>query len=245
MRILVLGAGGIGGYFGGRLAAGGADVTFLVRPGRAAQLAANGLILRSPLGDVQVPVRTVLRENAGPGWDAIILACKSYDLEDAIATIRPIAPGALIVPQLNGLRHLDVLDTAFGAEAVAGGVAQIGVTMEADGTMRHLNRMQGFVHRPAPSGPGRTGTAVAGRAGKGRLRACAVGQYPAGHVGEIRIPLHAGGDVLPAARRRRPDRPHAGRRGADDGNVRRLRRRRRGRRLPAAPPPARARRAPR
>ena len=113
MRILILGAGGIGGYFGGRLAAGGADVTFLVRPRRAEQLQRNGLVIQSPFGDATVPVKTVQREQLEPGWDAIILACKAFDLDEAIATLRPAAGGALIVPQLNGMRHLDALDAAF------------------------------------------------------------------------------------------------------------------------------------
>ena len=152
MRILVLGAGGIGGYFGGRLAAAGVDVTFLVRPGRAAQLAANGLVIRSPLGDAHLPVKTLLRDQAAPGWDAIILACKAYDLDDAIATLRPAAPGALIVPQLNGLRHLEALDAAFGADNVAGGLAAIGVTMEPDGTIRHLGFTPVFAHGPRGAG---------------------------------------------------------------------------------------------
>ena len=148
MRILVLGAGGIGGYFGGRLAAAGVDVTFLVRPKRAEQLMQNGLVIRSPLGDAQVPVKTVLKEHAAPGWDAIIIACKAYDLDDAIASLRPAAPGALILPQLNGMRHLDVLDAAFGAENVTGGVAQIAVTLQPDGTVRHLTPMLGWKHGP-------------------------------------------------------------------------------------------------
>lgn len=148
MRILVLGAGGIGGFFGGRAAAGGADVTFLVRPRRAAQIAAHGLVIRSPLGDVTVQVRTVLADQVKPGWDAIILSCKAYDLDSAIAAIRPAAPGARIIPQLNGMRHLDTLDAAFGAEAVLGGMSGIGVTLDDDGTVRHLNNMAMFGYGP-------------------------------------------------------------------------------------------------
>src|SRR5487761_2239764 len=89
MRVLVLGAGGIGGYFGGRLAEAGADVTFLVRPGRAAQLAADGLVVRSPHGDIARPVRTVSAETlAGDGrHDVVLLTCKSYDLDAAIAAV--------------------------------------------------------------------------------------------------------------------------------------------------------------
>jgi 2-dehydropantoate 2-reductase len=146
MRILVLGAGGIGGYFGARLAAAGADVTFLVRPRRAAQLAANGLVVKSPLGDLALPVKTVTREAPGDGYGAILLSCKAYDLDDAIASIRPAAKGALVVPMLNGMAHLERLDAAFGKDWVAGGVAIIGVTMDGDGTIRHLNRAQTLIH---------------------------------------------------------------------------------------------------
>jgi 2-dehydropantoate 2-reductase len=148
MRILVLGAGGIGGYYGGRAAAGGADVTFLVRPKRAAQIAANGLVIKSPLGDATIAAKTVLADTVQPGWDAIILSCKAYDLDSAIEAIRPAAPGAKIIPQLNGMQHLDRLEAEFGAEAVLGGMTGIAVTLEADGTVRHLNTMATFGYGP-------------------------------------------------------------------------------------------------
>ena len=148
MRILVLGAGGIGGYYGGRAAAGGADVTFLVRPRRATQIAANGLVIKSPLGDATIAAKTVLAENVKPGWDAIILSCKAYDLDSAIAAIRPAAPGAKIIPQLNGMKHLNTLDEAFGADAVLGGMTGIAVTLDDDGTVRHLNTMATFGYGP-------------------------------------------------------------------------------------------------
>ncbi|EKU28227.1 2-dehydropantoate 2-reductase, partial [Alcaligenes sp. HPC1271] len=108
MRLLVLGAGGIGGYFGGRLAAAGVDVRFLVRPRRAAQLAETGLVIKSPLGDLTLPVKAVVE--APPSVDAVLLACKAYDLEGAMAAIAPaIGPSTCIVPLLNGVRHLDHL----------------------------------------------------------------------------------------------------------------------------------------
>jgi 2-dehydropantoate 2-reductase len=145
VRILVLGAGAIGGYFGGRLAAAGVDTTFLVRPGRAEQLAKGGLRIASPLGDVNIPVQTVTREHAVPGYDAILLSCKAYDLDDAIDAIRPAVAGAVIIPLLNGMRHLDRLETAFGKEAVGGGVAALFVGMEPDGLIRHVGQTQTFV----------------------------------------------------------------------------------------------------
>ena len=145
VRILVLGAGAIGGYFGGRLAAAGVDISFLVRPQRAELLARDGLRVKSPLGDLALPVKTVLREQVGPGYDAILLSCKSYDLDDAIEAIRPAVPGAVIFPLLNGILHLDRLDAAFGRAAVGGGVAALFVTMEPDGTVRHQGNVQNFV----------------------------------------------------------------------------------------------------
>ena len=148
MRILVLGAGGIGGYYGGRAAASGADVTFLVRPRRAAQIAANGLVIKSPLGDATIAAKTVQADDVQPGWDAIILSCKAYDLDSAIAAIRPAAAGARIIPQLNGVRHIDRLEAEFGADAVLGGMTGIAVTLDDDGTIRHLNTMATFGYGP-------------------------------------------------------------------------------------------------
>ena len=85
MRILVVGAGGIGGYFGGRLLNAGRDVTFLVRQRRAAQLAQSGLAVRSPLGDLDLPAPpTVLAEDIKGAFDLVLLSCKAYDLERAI-----------------------------------------------------------------------------------------------------------------------------------------------------------------
>lgn len=144
MRILILGAGGIGGYFGARLAAAGVDVTFLVRPARAERLARDGLVVTSPYGDVTQSVVAVTA--AAEPFDAVLLSCKAYDLDSAIAAITPaVGPDTLVLPLLNGVRHLDALDAAFGKTRVLGGVALIGVTMTGDGAIKHLNKLQGFV----------------------------------------------------------------------------------------------------
>src|ERR1700752_271675 len=92
MRILVVGAGATGGYFGGRLAQAGRDVTFLVRARRAAQLAAHGLMIRSPHGDFALPSpQPVLAETIAGTFDLILLSCKAYDLDGAIAAFAPAA----------------------------------------------------------------------------------------------------------------------------------------------------------
>jgi len=144
-RFLVLGAGAVGGYFGGRLAAAKADVTFLVRPARAAALNERGLVIESPLGDLRLPVRVATADTLNEVFDSVLLAAKAYDLEPAIAAIRPaVGPETAILPVLNGIKHLDRLDAVFGRERVLGGVAYIGATVTADGAIRHLNRAHGI-----------------------------------------------------------------------------------------------------
>jgi 2-dehydropantoate 2-reductase len=141
MRILVVGAGAIGGYFGGRLLAAGRDVTFLVRPRRAAQLAKTGLSVRSTLGDINIPSPPTVTEDAIKApFDLILLSCKSFDLEGAIDSFAPaVGPNTAIIPLLNGMRHLDVLDARLGSQHVLGGQCLISVVLDADGRILHLN----------------------------------------------------------------------------------------------------------
>ena len=144
MKILVLGAGGIGGYFGGRLAGAGVDVTFLVRPGRREQLARDGLVIRSPLGDARIPVRTVLAEEVRPDYDLVLFTCKAYDLDSAMEAIAPAMQGGscAVLPLLNGLAHFERLDERFGRARVIGGTCQINATLERDGTVVHGDALQ-------------------------------------------------------------------------------------------------------
>ncbi len=139
MKILVLGAGGIGGYFGGRLAQAGADATFLVRPKRREQIAKDGLVIESPLGNAKIAAKTVLAGELGPGYDLVLFTCKAYDLDSAMDAIAPaMTGGCAVLPMLNGLAHLDRLDARFGAASVMGGTCQINVVLAADGTVRHM-----------------------------------------------------------------------------------------------------------
>ena len=143
MRILVVGAGGVGGYFGGRLLAAGRDVTFLVRPRRAAQLARTGLVIRSPHGDLDLPSPpTVTADTLRDPFDLILLSCKAYDLADAVAALAPaVGPQTVILPLLNGMRHLDVLGARFGPEKVLGGLCQISAALDPEGRILHLIEM--------------------------------------------------------------------------------------------------------
>jgi 2-dehydropantoate 2-reductase len=142
MRILIVGAGATGGYFGGRLLQHGRDVTFLVREKRAAQLAQYGLSIHSGTGDVSLPTPpTVLADGLHDPYDLILLSCKAYGLEQAMADMAPaVGRHTAILPLLNGMRQLDLLDARFGADRVLGGQCVIAATLDEHGAVRHLNQ---------------------------------------------------------------------------------------------------------
>jgi len=182
MRILVLGAGGTGGYFGGRLAQAGVDVTFLVRPARAAQLERDGLRIRSPLGDAQFPVAYVTADAlpalaAQRPFDLVLLSCKAYDLDSSIDAIAPaVGADTAVLPILNGLLHYAALDARFGAARVLGGLCFISAMKGEDGEVVHL-----------PSPPSMTfGERDAAANGSARTRALAAVCAGASGFGAVR-----------------------------------------------------------
>ncbi len=128
MRVLVVGAGALGGYFGGRLLEAGRDVAFLVRPRRGEEIARHGLRIESAHGDAHLRPRTVLAGvgDLGGPHDLVLLAVKAHALDGAMDDLAPaLGPETAILPVLNGMRHLDRLAERFGPERVLGGVAQI------------------------------------------------------------------------------------------------------------------------
>jgi 2-dehydropantoate 2-reductase len=140
VRILVVGAGAIGGYFGARLLAAGRDVTFLVRERRALQLRREGLAVTSPLGDVNLPTPPLVSaKDLKDVYGLIIVSSKSYDLESFIEDFaNGMGPNSRVLPLLNGMRHLDVLDARFGPRRVLGGLARISSTLDAQGRIHQL-----------------------------------------------------------------------------------------------------------
>ncbi len=145
MRTLVVGAGATGGFFGGRLAQVGRDVTFLVRPQRAEKLRRDGLEIISPLGDATIQAKLItageLRAKPQP-FDLILLATKAYSLDQAIDDLAPaVGPETTILPLLNGMRQLDMLDARFGAERVIGGTCRINSDVDADGRVLQLSKL--------------------------------------------------------------------------------------------------------
>ncbi|HEY2254063.1 MAG TPA: 2-dehydropantoate 2-reductase [Variovorax sp.] len=155
MRFLVVGAGALGGYFGGRLLEAGADVTFLLRPRRAAQLARTGLVIRSPKGDLQLPAPPSVQADAirGP-YDVVIVGCKAYDLAETMDSFAPaVGPQTAILPLLNGMRHLDELAQRFGQERVLGGLCLISASLDGDGTVLHHNDLHGLTYGELDGSP--------------------------------------------------------------------------------------------
>ena len=144
MRVLVVGAGAIGGYFGGRLLQAGNDVTFLVRPKRASELASAGLVIRSPNGDATLKnPPTVQADRLTEKFDVVLLSCKAFDLDDAITSFAPaVGPQTSIIPLLNGMLHLDILDAKFGRERVLGGLCAIAATLNEQREVVQLAPMQ-------------------------------------------------------------------------------------------------------
>ena len=141
MKILILGAGGIGGYFGARLLQTGADVTFLVREKRQQLITRTGLQIETPKGNFSVQPRTVTARTVKPEYDLIVLAPKAYDLDDALASLAGADSRGVLLPFLNGLDHMAVLDAKYGRARVMGGVAHIAATLTESGAVRQLTEM--------------------------------------------------------------------------------------------------------
>jgi 2-dehydropantoate 2-reductase len=166
MRVLVVGAGALGGYFGGRLAEAGRDVTFLVRPHRAEQIARHGLRIESAHGDADLRPRTVLAGAVGGPYDLVLLAVKAYALDAAMDDLAPaVGPATAVLPVLNGMRHLDALGARFGADRILGGVAQIPATLGPEGQVRHLGRVHDLAFGEAAGGGSARVRAVAALCG--------------------------------------------------------------------------------
>ncbi len=147
MRLLIVGAGATGGYFGGRLAQAGRDVTFLVRSARAEQLKEKGLQIISPYGDVTLTPKLVTVQEIGAPFDAILLAVKAYSLDTALKEIAPaVGPKTMILPVLNGMKHMDAIAATFGADALIGSLCSIAATLDEEGRILHFSQFHNFVY---------------------------------------------------------------------------------------------------
>ncbi|MBU9711734.1 2-dehydropantoate 2-reductase [Evansella tamaricis] len=146
MKILILGAGAVGGYFGGRLLEKGEDVTFLVREKRQDQLHKNGLVLKSPHGDAVLHPKTIQSTSSDEPFDVVFLATKAYHLDGAIKTIEPfIREYTLIIPLLNGIEHMEELRAYYSPEQVLGGMCFVESTLDRDGAIIQTSEMHELV----------------------------------------------------------------------------------------------------
>jgi len=171
MKILVLGAGAIGGYFGGRLAEAGADVTFLVRPARQQALQKDGLVVKSPAGDIRRPVQTVLAGGIRQPYDLVLLTAKAYDLATAIDAIAPaMGPESAVLPLLNGLLHIDTLSAKFGKERVLGGACYIGGALSPEGHIIHNGQLAVLTFGELAGGRSARADAIAAELGKAKFK---------------------------------------------------------------------------
>ena len=140
MRILIVGAGSTGGYFGARLIQAGRDVTFLVRPARAAVLRDKGLQVVSPHGNFDVPTKVVTAGELKEPYDIVLVTVKAFGLAAAIADFAPaVGPHTTIMPFLNGMKHIDDLQARFGAERVVGGVVRVSTHLDGQGRVVQLS----------------------------------------------------------------------------------------------------------
>jgi 2-dehydropantoate 2-reductase len=152
MNIVVLGAGAVGGYFGGRLASTGTPVTFLVRERRYQQLREHGLNVHSVHGDFTLTPRLALSVTEIENPDIVIVAVKNYHLNHALPEIRCLVEkGAVVLPLLNGVQHMDLLVSEFGQESVLGGVCYIEATLDSNGNIIHTSPMHDVVFGPLTS----------------------------------------------------------------------------------------------
>ena len=166
MRILVIGAGALGGYFGACLVRAGRDATFMVRPGRAAQLARTGLQVTGPHGDFTVPAKTISPDAIREPCDLILLGVKSYSLDEAMNQFAPaVGPDTAILPVLNGLGHIDRLSVKFGAHPVLGGMANISAGLDAEGRVTHFHPIHDLVFGEVVGGSSERVRAVAAAIG--------------------------------------------------------------------------------
>jgi 2-dehydropantoate 2-reductase len=147
MRIAIIGAGGVGGYFGARLQQAGADVHFVARGAHLAAMRRDGLTVESPLGDIHLPRVNVAETPAEIGKaDMVWLSVKLWDMDGAVQSMRPlIGPETGIISFQNGVQKDDILRAAFGEKAVLGGVAYIATNIDRPGVIKHTGTMQRLI----------------------------------------------------------------------------------------------------
>src|SRR5580698_8089837 len=147
MKVLVVGAGAVGGYFGGRLFQAGRDITFLVRPAKADQIHKQGLEIVSPHGNATLHPPVITAEQITSPYDLVFVSVKSYALANAIEDFsKAVGPETMVYPMLNGMRHMDQLNEKFGERAVIGGVCLVATTIDNAGRIVQLSELHKLIY---------------------------------------------------------------------------------------------------
>ena len=190
MRIVLFGSGGVGGYFGGRLAAAGADVTFIARGAHLEALRTRGLRIESPKGDVHVPRVHATDDPASIGpADVVLFAVKLYDTDAAAARLSPlVGPDTVVIPVQNGVDSVDALSRIVGAPHVAGGSAYVAAVISEPGVIRHTAMDHLIFGESEPHALGAPG-ALPRRVPAGRLPGDAQRRHQRGHLVEVHATL--------------------------------------------------------
>ena len=200
MRMLVVGAGSTGGYFGGRLAAAGKDVTFLVRPARAEQLRRTGLQIVSPAGDLLINPKLLAAGEISAPFDIVLLTVKAFSLAATVEDFAPaVGPNTVILPVLNGMKHMNVLSARFCAERLAGCVCKIATVLDQEGRIAHLAPFHDLSYGERDGALSDRMAAIERVHERGGLRRAPVVLDRTGNVGEVDSSGFAWGDQLPDA----------------------------------------------
>src|SRR5215470_10779736 len=143
MRIAVMGAGGVGGYFGARLARAGHDLAFIARGAHLAAMRERGISVKSALGDVHLPKPTSTDDPATLGWfDVVLFAVKLWDTESAATAIKPLlAAGGVVIPFQNGVESIERVGAVVGEAQVMGGAAYIAAKIAEPGVIAHTGTL--------------------------------------------------------------------------------------------------------
>ena len=142
MKVLILGAGGLGGFFGAHLQKTNCDVTFLVREKTKKLVSENGIKILSDFGNFKINPILITKAELKTNYDVVIISCKAYDLDEAIADLKPSQKNTIIIPLLNGQAHINKLEKVFKKENVFGGVAHVSSNTKSPGEIKHVGKIK-------------------------------------------------------------------------------------------------------
>ena len=152
MKVLILGVGGLGGFFGAHLQKTNCDVTFLVRENTKKLVSERGIKILSDFGNFKINPVLITKKDLKINYDVVMISCKAYDLEEAIADLKPSQKNAVIIPLLNGQAHINKLEKAFKKENVFGGVAHVSSNTNAPGEIKHVGKIKRLSFGPRYKG---------------------------------------------------------------------------------------------